>query len=61
MDYVSNILDIKGEKRYNMTAITIILSLAYVYWTMRIRYTAKDNSVYIKDNFNLRYIKEEEI
>ena len=43
-----------------MTAIMIILSLAYVYWTMRIRYTAKDNSVYIKDNFNLRYIKEEE-
>ena len=51
----------KGRKVYNMTAITIILSLIYVYWTMRISYTAKDNSVYIKDNFNLRYIKEEEI
>ena len=44
-----------------MAAIMIILLLAYVYWTMRISYTAKDNSVYIKDNFNLRYIKEEEI
>ena len=44
-----------------MAAITIILSLAYVYWTMRIRYTAKYNSGYIKDNFNLRYIKEDEI
>lgn len=43
-----------------MTAIILILSLAYVYWTMHIRYTAKDNSVYIKDNFKLRYTKEEE-
>ena len=44
-----------------MTAIMLISSLIYVYWTMRIRYTAKDNSVYIKDNFKLRYIKKEEI
>ena len=44
-----------------MTAIMLISSLIYVYWTMRISYTAKDNSVYIKDNFKLRYIKEEEI
>ena len=36
-----------------------ILIITFVYWAISIKYTAKDNSVYIKDNFKLRFTKEQ--
>lgn len=36
-----------------------ILTMAFVYWAISIKYTAKDNSVYIKDNFKLIFTKEQ--
>lgn len=36
-----------------------ILTIAFVYWAISIKYTAKDNSIHIKGNFKLRFTKEQ--
>lgn len=39
--------------------MVVILIIAFVYWAISIKYTAKDNSVYIKGNFKVRFTKEQ--
>lgn len=36
-----------------------VLTIAFVYWVISIKYTAKDNSIHIKGNFKLRFTKEQ--
>lgn len=42
-----------------MRVILTILIITFVYWAISIKYTAKDNSVYIKGNFKVRFTEEQ--